>query len=109
MLSREVFQTFSDQFQTFFGPVTRPSQLPILVGILDSQNGRFGNRTPQGELRERKLIPPQESVTKFGYSKALFQYIVENLISTTAILEIERPKAKEENVSLFPPQERVTK
>ena len=47
--------------------------LPIFVAGIDFQNGRFGNQKPQGKLREGKLTPPKESVTKKNMSTALFQ------------------------------------
>ena len=61
MVSGKVFQA---SFRPLFGPGTRLSQLQIFDCVLESQNGRFGNQKTQGELRERKLFPPKENVTK---------------------------------------------
>ena len=59
------FRPVSDQFQTFFGPGTRLSDLQIMFDcVLESQNGPFGNQKNQGELRERKLSPPKENAAQ---------------------------------------------
>jgi len=57
MLSRKVFQSG-------FRPVSDPFGGPLSGKEAELKHGRFGNQKPQGELRERKLISPKESVTK---------------------------------------------
>ena len=51
---------------------------------------------PKGKIRERKFIPPQESVTKYGYSKALFG----KLDFQNGRFGNKLPKANHKNVSL---------
>ena len=85
----------SDQFRASFRPL-----LGLSLGhrsfqsLLEYLIPKTAVLEIKPQLRERKLIPPQESVTKYGYFKALFRYLIENLISKTAVLEIERPKVK---------------
>ena len=62
MLSRKVFQSG-------FRPVSDPfggahGLCPLSGKEAELKHGRFRNQKPQGELRERKLISPKESVTK---------------------------------------------
>ena len=52
----------SDRFQTLWGALT--GLRPLSGKEAELKHGRFGNQKPLGELGERKLIPPKESVIK---------------------------------------------
>ena len=65
MVSQKVFQSgFRAVSDPFGGALT--GLCPVTWKEAALKRGRFGNQKPLGELRERKLIPPKESVIKYG-------------------------------------------
>ena len=62
MVSRKVFQGGFRQVSYPFGGAH--GLWPLSGKEAELKHGRFGNRKPQGELRERQLIPCKESMRK---------------------------------------------